>query len=216
MAIREDILLPLTQNKNKIPFDFHRKERIEKNISEIDKTIYADKPETSNLINLLRERLEAVNGKVLEINNKEELEQALKDIEKNNGKASYFTYNNDIKDGLPNLNWTDEITQSNTSITFCDYVIARTGTIMVSAASVKGRKVLSFPDIHIVIAEKDQIVFGLHEAIYKFNTNHKNNFPSFVSFITGPSKTADIEKTLILGAHGPKKIYLFLSNNKIL
>ncbi len=216
MAIREDILLPLTQNKNKIPFDFHRKERIEKSISEIDETVYIDKPETVNFIELLTKRLEAVNGKVLEINNKEELLRTLLNIENENNKTIYFTYNEEIKKGLSNIHWTNEITQANTSITFCDYVIARTGTIMVSANSVKGRKVLSFPDIHIVIAQKDQIVFGLHDAISKFHTRHKENFPSFVSFITGPSKTADIEKTLILGAHGPKKIYLLLSNHKIL
>ena len=216
MAIREDILLPLTQNKNKIPFDFHRKERIEKGIASIDNDVYADKPETSNLINLLSQRIEAVNGKLIIFQTKDELLNQIKKIEQENGKTAYFSYNNEIKNNLTELNWTNEITNSNTTITYCDYIIARTGTIMVSSHSVKGRKVLSYPDIHIVITHKKQLVFGLYEAIEKFNNEFKNNFPSFVSFITGPSKTADIEKTLILGAHGPKKIYLFLSNNKII
>ena len=39
---------------------------------------------------------------------------------------------------------------------------------------------------------------------------YPDNYPSMISLITGPSRTADIEKTLVMGAHGPKELYVFL------
>jgi len=43
---------------------------------------------------------------------------------------------------------------------------------------------------------------------------YKDEYPSMISLITGPSRTADIEKTLIIGAHGPKEVYVFLIDDK--
>jgi L-lactate dehydrogenase complex protein LldG len=43
---------------------------------------------------------------------------------------------------------------------------------------------------------------------------YEDGFPSLISFITGPSRTADIEKTLVMGAHGPKELYVFLIEDK--
>lgn len=215
MAIQDDILIQLTQNKNKIPFDFNRRAKIDKKLSEI-KRVYSDKKSEKNIKTLFKERFEALTGSFFEFSTEKELTDLLTKLPENN--PVFFSYNNKIFNLIKANNFpvADNITQSNITVTFCDYIIARTGTIMVSSSSVIGRRVISFPDIHVVIASKEQLVFDISDAMTNFYTEHKDNFPSFVSFITGPSKTADIEKTLILGAHGPKKIYLFLSNNKIL
>jgi L-lactate dehydrogenase complex protein LldG len=95
-------------------------------------------------------------------------------------------------------------------ITGCEYLIAETGSVMVSSASPSGRKMFVFPDSHIIIAGINQLVSTLGEAYKKISDKYKNNFPSQITLITGPSRTADIEKTLVLGAHGPKEIYVFL------
>jgi len=42
------------------------------------------------------------------------------------------------------------------------------------------------------------------------NKKYKDNLPSLITFATGPSRTADIEKTLVVGVHGPKEVYCFL------
>jgi L-lactate dehydrogenase complex protein LldG len=62
-----------------------------------------------------------------------------------------------------------------------------------------------------VIARSSQVVADVRFAIDALLDQHKDAFPSWVSVITGPSRTADIEKTLILGAHGPKKLIVFIT-----
>jgi L-lactate dehydrogenase complex protein LldG len=216
MAIQDDILSILTQNKDKIPFDFNRKENIKNELNDI-KSFYSDKQEENqDIIELFKDRFEALTGKFYKFSSNKELANLLQTVL---GKdQTFFSYNNEILKFLESENFklAKDVTQATVSLTFCDFVIARTGTIMISSHSAKGRKVISYPDIHIIIATKDQVVFDISDAINSFYEKHQDKFPSFVSFITGPSKTADIEKTLILGAHGPKKIFLFLSENKTL
>lgn len=81
---------------------------------------------------------------------------------------------------------------------------------MVSSAQASGRRLIVYPDVHIVVAYASQIVLDLTEALNVVAERYKNNFPSLVSVISGPSRTADIEKTLVMGAHGPRELYLFL------
>ncbi|TAE71640.1 MAG: hypothetical protein EAZ85_10530 [Bacteroidetes bacterium] len=95
-------------------------------------------------------------------------------------------------------------------ITLCEALVARTGSIVVSSKQSAGRRLTIFPPIHIVVAFTSQCVWEIKDALSLIKTQYENNFPSMVSFITGPSQTADIEKTLVLGAHGPKELILFL------
>jgi len=95
-------------------------------------------------------------------------------------------------------------------ITFCEALVARTGSVMVSAAHEAGRQMNVFPPIHIVVAKKSQIVPYLSDALMFMKEKYGDNLPSAITNITGPSRTADIEKTLILGAHGPKEIYVLI------
>ena len=88
--------------------------------------------------------------------------------------------------------------------------MARLGTIVCSSAQLGGRQSLAAAPMHIVIATNKQVVYGLDDAIRGLNEKYKEDMPSLVSFITGPSRTADIEKTLVHGAHGPKELYLFM------
>lgn len=96
------------------------------------------------------------------------------------------------------------------AVTACEALVARLGTIVFSSAHLGGRQSLAAAPMHIVIATNKQVVYGLDEAIKYLNEKYKTGMPSLVSFITGPSRTADIEKTLVHGAHGPKELYLFM------
>jgi L-lactate dehydrogenase complex protein LldG len=98
-------------------------------------------------------------------------------------------------------------------ITQCEYLIARFGSIMVSSKQAGGRKMNVFPESHIVIARTNQIVPEIKDAISGIQKKYEGNLPSMISLITGPSRTADIEKTLVMGAHGPRELYLFLLDN---
>lgn len=95
-------------------------------------------------------------------------------------------------------------------ITPCDFLISRFGSIMVSSGLGSGRRLMVYPEIHIVIAKASQVVSELKDALVGMKKKYQNNFPSQITTITGPSRTADIEKTLVMGAHGPKSLYVFM------
>jgi L-lactate dehydrogenase complex protein LldG len=96
------------------------------------------------------------------------------------------------------------------AITSCHYLVARTGAIVMSSAQESGRTVSAYAPIHICIAYVDQLVFDTRDALKDFKNKYGNNLPSFITFAAGPSRTADIEKTLVVGVHGPREVYLFL------
>jgi L-lactate dehydrogenase complex protein LldG len=96
-------------------------------------------------------------------------------------------------------------------VTGCEFLVARTGSVLVSSASQSGRQLNVFPPIHIVLGHVSQIVNYLDEALVAVQQKYDDHLPSVISTITGPSRTADIEKTLVLGAHGPKEFIVFLS-----
>ena len=96
------------------------------------------------------------------------------------------------------------------SITGCEYLIARTGTIVLSAAQQSGRTVSVYAPIHICIAYTNQLVYDIKDGLQLIKEKYAGNMPSLITFATGPSRTADIEKTLVTGVHGPKEVYCFL------
>lgn len=100
--------------------------------------------------------------------------------------------------------------QAEVGITLCEALIARNGSVMVSNQQAAGRRLSIFPHHHIVIARTGQLVLDLKDAFALLKDKYGTQIPSMVSTITGPSRTADIEKTLVLGAHGPKELFVFL------
>jgi len=96
------------------------------------------------------------------------------------------------------------------SVTDCEYLVARTGTIVMSAAQQSGRTVSVYAPIHICIAYTNQLVYDVKDALQLIKEKYAGNIPSLITFATGPSRTADIEKTLVTGVHGPKEVYCFL------
>ncbi len=96
------------------------------------------------------------------------------------------------------------------SITGCEWLVARTGTIVMSSAQTSGRTTSVYAPVHICIAFTNQLVYDLKDALQAAKDKYGSNLPSLITFATGPSRTADIEKTLVVGVHGPKEVYLFL------
>jgi len=111
--------------------------------------------------------------------------------------------------GLPELSRVD-LENCDAGITGCELLIARTGSIVMSAAQQSGRTVSVYSPIHLCIAYMDQLVYDIREGLQLLKEKYKNNLPSLITFATGPSRTADIEKTLVVGVHGPKEVYVFL------
>ena len=87
-------------------------------------------------------------------------------------------------------------------ITSCDLAIAETGTLMMCSRPGQERVASLLPPMHVAIVERRQIVSDLIDAIAALD---RSQLPSNVTFITGPSKTGDIELQLTTGVHGPGK-----------
>lgn len=92
----------------------------------------------------------------------------------------------------------------------CDALVAQTGSILLTARSAGGRALSVLPPHHVVIATADQLVPDLPAAMALIRDRHGADMPSLVALHTGPSRTGDIERTIVLGAHGPKKLTVVL------
>lgn len=100
------------------------------------------------------------------------------------------------------------------SITTCEALVARNGSVIVSNANAGGRTLSIYPPVHIVMAKASQLVMDVKHGLHRVKERYNGELPSMLSTITGPSRTADIEKTLVLGAHGPKELYVFLIEDR--
>lgn len=113
--------------------------------------------------------------------------------------------------GLPVLHTDDDydvnaLEACDVGISGCDALVAQTGTVVVTNRSAGGRALSILPPHHVVVATRDQLVRDLTAAFVLVQARYGAAYPSMISFITGPSRTGDIERILVLGAHGPKKL----------
>ena len=119
--------------------------------------------------------------------------------------------------GLPCETWSvddgfdkQRLESCDAGLTTCEAIVAQTGSILVSSATNGGRALSILPHVHVVVARADQLVGDLADAFALVRSRHGDSMPSMLSFITGPSRTGDIERILVLGAHGPKELVLIL------
>ncbi len=91
-------------------------------------------------------------------------------------------------------------------ITGADAVLAETGTIVVSSGPGKSRLVPLLPPVHVVLAPTSRLTSDL----FTWTAGRGGAMPSSVTLISGPSKTADIEQTMAIGVHGPKRLIVIL------
>jgi len=99
-----------------------------------------------------------------------------------------------------------DLEKCDVGITECDAIVAQTGSILITARSAGGRGLSALPPHHLILARTSQMVSDLPAAYELLYKRYEKNFPSMISFITGPSRTGDIERIVVLGAHGPKKL----------
>jgi L-lactate dehydrogenase complex protein LldG len=156
----------------------------------------------------------SLQGKFIYCQNKTELTEQLEAlVTKNNFKEIYCNEQpiaNQVQAAIPNLQYTTNLATCHASITGCEALVARTGSIVLSTAQAGGRTASVYAPIHICVAYAQQLVYDIKDALQLLKDKYEGNMPSMISFATGPSRTADIEKTLVVGVHGPKEVYCFL------
>lgn len=98
-------------------------------------------------------------------------------------------------------------------ITGCFCAIAETGTLMLASGPESPASVSLLPETHIALVPASRIVAGMEEA-FALARAELGALPRAVNFISGPSRTGDIEQTIVLGAHGPYRVHLILIGDK--
>lgn len=101
-----------------------------------------------------------------------------------------------------------KIEQADMGISEFDLGIAQLGCIVQDASDLHTRLVSMLPPIHLALLRTAALVESFSDALEIIEKAYKGNIPPYLSFITGPSKTADIERELTIGVHGPEKLII--------
>jgi L-lactate dehydrogenase complex protein LldG len=155
-----------------------------------------------------------LQGKFIFCVNYSELAEQLNTLIKNSNWTKLFCKEPALKKELLqhhiDFSTTTNLSDCDVSITSCEALVVRTGSIVLSTGSESGRTSSVYAPIHICIASTNQLVYDIRDALQLVKDKYQTNLPSLITFATGPSRTADIEKTLVVGVHGPKEVYVFL------
>lgn len=194
-----------------------RKALIEKTIKgsnvDFDSDIYQRSDDPLEIT--FAQQLTKLNGKFIYCEDEKELAENLSCLITENKWDHVFCFEKKAKEllkkaGIPFSENENDLRNENVGVSLCESLVARTGSILLTSKQASGRRLPGFANYHIVIGYASQLVYTIKEALTAIRKKHGNNFPSMVINVSGPSRTADIEKTLVQGAHGPKEIYVFL------
>jgi L-lactate dehydrogenase complex protein LldG len=157
----------------------------------------------------------ALNGKFVFCENEAEFIESFDFIAKDNEWENIFCLDQSIKVMLRkgNISFSDkeeDLLQTDIGLTLCECLVARTGSIILTSRQPSGRRLPIHANFHIVVAYTSQLVNSIKDGLKLIKDRYGNQQPSMITTITGPSSTADIEKTLVQGAHGPREIFVFL------
>jgi L-lactate dehydrogenase complex protein LldG len=110
----------------------------------------------------------------------------------------------------PEDNWKARAAEADMGIVTADFAAAYTGTVMVKSSAFKGRSVSLLPTVLIAIIPVERLKTRLGEVLPSFDEAGRENLPAGIHFISGPSRSADIENDLTIGVHGPGVVYALL------
>jgi L-lactate dehydrogenase complex protein LldG len=94
-------------------------------------------------------------------------------------------------------------------VTGCFCAIAETGTLVVLAGAEMPTATTLLPDTHVAVLPASRIVSGMEEA-FALIRRERGRLPRAVNLISGPSRTGDIEQTVVVGAHGPYRVHILV------
>ena len=129
-------------------------------------------------------------------------------------RTRFFTEGIDSENPYERARLKEQMARVPLSITGIEYLIAETGTLVAWSHPEASRQISLLPEVHIALATIDQIRPNLSELFAEIQAKYGANLPgSAITLITGPSRTADIEKVLIKGVHGPTQLVAVLLEN---
>ncbi|UVI27999.1 LutC/YkgG family protein [Paenibacillus spongiae] len=119
--------------------------------------------------------------------------------------ASISAWNSD-----PGQSWKARAAEADFGVVIADYAAAYTGSVTVLSSKDKGRSVSLLPTVLMVIIPLERLKTRLGEILPDFDRAGRANLPAGIHFISGPSRSADIENDLTIGVHGPGIVYALI------
>ena len=167
-------------------------------------------PETLPLLDLFKQNVEAVDGHCVVVHNEEEVTRILKNF----GGRKIAISDAPLLNRLGITPSNSNMFEIDVGITTAQAAIAETGTLVLDSSRERNRLVSLVPPVHIAIVDASSIFQTLGEALAFIHED--GNISPAVTFITGPSRTADIELTLAIGVHGPQELHVIVNNGPAL
>jgi L-lactate utilization protein LutC len=158
-------------------------------------------PAVPSIVQLFKQNLEAVDGHCIVVRDQTEVEEVVKRIAE--GKLIAAS-------SAPPA--TRDLFNYDVGITEVQAGIAETGTLVLDSSMERNRLVSLVPPVHIAILDASRIYLTLGETLAFLHSSGEVN-PA-ITFITGPSRTGDIELTLTVGVHGPKELYVIVNEGQ--
>lgn len=174
-------------------------------------------PPTDDLAILFAEAFGKLEGRFLYCAGEAEMQQQLSLLIKQREWKEVFCKETLLREKLTPLPFSgfsqESLDKADVAVTSCEMLIARTGSIVMSTAQQSGRTTSVYAPVHICLAYTSQLVYDIKDGLHLLKQKYAGGMPSLITFATGPSRTADIEKTLVVGVHGPKEVFVFLTEN---
>ena len=162
----------------------------------IEKTDFSFDGTNQDLALVFAERFSSLLGKFSFCESEQDLYNQINALVEEREWTEVYCSDENIKSALGSFGFISfsekSLKDADVSITICESLVARTGSMVLSSAKVS------------------QLVYDVKDALSMLQKKYGDQLPSMISFATGPSRTADIEKTLVVGVHGPKEVYCFL------
>lgn len=204
-SARENILLRLKESRD-------RRKAVTPPEPDMTAPVYADTDQ--DLSKCFQEKLELVSGTVYRLQNLDAAARQIRAMAEEEKWEAIFCLDEKLQQALDGKvdykSSPADFESLQVGITPCEFLIAHLGSVMVSSGKTSGRRLHVFPETHLVIAHTGQLVRYLDEALGRLHQLYPGGLPSMITNITGPSRTADIEKTLVKGMHGPRKLFVLL------
>ena len=159
---------------------------------------FPSKTVVAEAVQLFKQNLEAVDGHCIVVNSEAEIEETVKRLTE--GKRI----------GTPDEPRSD-LFKSDVGVTSAQAGIAETGTLVLDSSVDRNRLVSLVPPVHIAILDASRIYTTLGETLAALQSGEE--LSPAITFITGPSRTADIELTLAIGVHGPQELYVIINQD---
>lgn len=181
---------------------------------DLDSNIYVQPSSDLSLLEVFAQQFTSLSGEFVYCSNQFDFLDKLITLLEQRKWKHFFCWEHQLQDTLKDtgINFShkkEQLEKVQAAITTCEALIARTGTILVSSTA-NSRTLTIWPPVHIVVAKRSQLVMETKDGMQLVRNRYGKNLPSLLSYITGPSRSTNIENTLVVGAHGPTEVFVFI------